>query len=160
MGRGSVDKRRMNLFRPAALALTCAATLAACGGSNDSDALSASEYRTQGNDLCQSYEAKAKAIPQPESVEDISAYAEATQKQLSGLITSLDELKPPEDLQKQHDELVALGQKSVDSLDELVAAGKTGDQAQIEAALKGGSELDGQSDKLAKELGLNKCAES
>lgn len=146
----------MRLLRPIAITLTCAAGLAACGGD---DTLSAEEYRKQGNAACQAYEKDVRALPQPKSVQDIPDYAGDAQDELTKLIATLDELQPPDDLQQKHDELVKLGRQSADALGGLSEAGESGKQTQIQQALGKAAQLDQQSDQLARDLGLDDCAD-
>ncbi|UUY03916.1 hypothetical protein LRS13_25250 [Svornostia abyssi] len=148
----------MSLCRPIALTLTCAVVLAACGGGDD-DALSAEDYRAKGNAACEQYEKDVRAISQPQSIQQVADYAGKAKVELDQLIDELDALQPPSDLEEQHDELVKLGRESVEALGGLAEAGKTGDQEQIQQALSGAAELDTQSDKVAGELGLDKCAD-
>lgn len=148
----------MSLCRPIALTLTCAIALAACGGGDD-DALTAEDYRAKGNAACEQYEKDVRSISQPQSIQQVADYAGKAKVELDQLIDELDALQPPSDLEEQHDELVKLGRESVESLDGLAEAGKTGNQEQIQTALGGAAELDTQSDAVARELGLEKCAD-
>ncbi|MGK2936231.1 MAG: hypothetical protein ACSLFR_00245 [Solirubrobacteraceae bacterium] len=148
----------MSLCRPFALTLTCAVALAACGGGDD-DALTAEDYRAKGNAACEQYEKDVREISQPKSIQQVADYAGKAKVELDQLIDELDALQPPSDLEEQHDELVKLGRESVESLDGLAEAGKTGNQEQIQTALGGAAEVDTKSDRVAGELGLDKCAD-
>lgn len=144
------------LLRPIAITLTCAAALAACGGD---DRLSADEYRSQGNEACEAYEERVRALSQPSSLDDVPEYADQAQAELTELIDTLDELQPPDDLEQKHDELVRLGRQSVDALGDLSTAGESGEQQQIQRALASAARLDQQSDQLSRDLGLEACAD-
>lgn len=146
----------MSLSRRLALTLTCAVVLAACGGGGG---LSAEEYRSQGNAACDRYEEDVQALPQPESIEDVPAYAEGAQQRLDTLIDDLEALEPPSELRDQHDQLIVLGRESVEEIGKLKAAGESGQQSEIEAVLQSAGELDDRSDAIATELGLTQCAE-
>lgn len=143
-------------LRPIAITLTCAAAFAACGGD---DRLSAEEYREQGNEACEAYEQKVRELPQPKSLQEVPEYADDAQAELTTLIDTLDELQPPDDLEQKHNELVRLGRQSVDALGDLSAAGKSGEQEEIQQALGNAAKLDQQSDQLSRDLGLNACAD-
>ncbi len=146
----------MSLSRALALILTCAAALAACGGD---DGLSAEEYREQGNAACERYEADVRELPQPQSIDDVAPYAGKAQARLAELIDELDELEPPSDLKEQHDQLIRLGRNGVQEIKKLEAAGESGQQSEIEGALQSAGDLDTQSDEVARELGLDACAD-
>lgn len=146
-------------LRSAALTVTCAAVLAACGGGGDSGRLSAAEYRDQGNAACQRYEQAVKKLAQPSSLQDVSAYADDAREELASLVDQLEALDPPQDLQDRHDQLVALGRQSEDALGDLAEAGESQSKTQMTKALAAAANLDQRSDTLARDLGLNRCAD-
>lgn len=146
-------------LRSAALTVICAAVLAACGGGGDSGRLTADEYRSQGNAACQRYEQAVKKLAQPSSLQDVSAYADDAREELASLVDQLEALDPPQDLQERHDQLVALGRQSEDALGDLAEAGDSQSKTQMTKALAAAANLDQRSDTLARDLGLNRCAD-
>lgn len=145
----------MRLSQLAAPLSICAVALAACGGD---DSLSAEEYRAQGNAACDRYERDVGALEQPQSVDEVPEYAEQAAARLTELIDELDALAPPDDLADGHEELVGLGRDSTAKLEELQAVAD-GEPEELQQVLEQASELDGQSDALARELGLDACAD-
>lgn len=146
-------------LRSAALTVICAAAFAACGGGGDSGGLTADEYRDQGNAACQRYEEAVKKLAQPTSLQDVSAYADDAREELASLVDQLESLDPPQDLQDRHDQLVALGRQSEDALGDLAEAGDSQSKTQMTKALAAAANLDQRSDTLARDLGLNRCAD-
>lgn len=146
----------MRASRPLALILTCAAALAACGGD---DGLSAEDYRAQANAACDRYEQDIKAIEEPKNLDEVAPYAEQASARLDELMDEFETLDPPSDLSGRHDELVRLGRQSVDELSKLEEIGDADQQEQLQGVLATASELDTQSDQLARDMGLDSCVD-
>ena len=87
-------------MRQAALALLTVLVLAACGGGGGgSSRLSKSEFDAKANAVCDKYEKKIKAVPQPSGTKDIVSYIDKVLPILDEGTGKLDELNPPKEIE-------------------------------------------------------------
>lgn len=136
----------------------CALVLAACGGDSD-ETLTAAEFKKQGNAACAAYEKDVKGFEAPTTLEQVGEFAGKTRTRFVELLDDLNALKPPSELAKQHEELIALGTKSSAALQELSKAGEAADQAKLQTALASAAATDKEGDAVANKLGLTDCTD-
>ena len=102
-------------MRQAALALLTVLVLAACGGGGGgSSRLSKSEFDAKANAVCDKYEKKIKAVPQPSGTKDIVSYIDKVLPILDEGTGKLDELNPPKEIESTVDEWRSIQHQEVD----------------------------------------------
>ena len=157
----------MPLVNRRSLAGLCAAgaivLAAGCGGGGDgSNALSASEFRTQADAICQTSNDTIAALTEPTAAStnaQVSAFLAAGLKASDAQIAQLRALDPPSDLAPTVDQALDLleqRQTRIRAVADRVAAGEdftkviTQENAQI-------TSLNDRADAKARELGLTVC---
>ena len=109
-----------------ALALTALLTAAGCGDDDEDTqkeeggALSAAEYRKQGNALCRDAISKAGKVPPPQSPDEIADYTERLFDLAHSYNDDFEALEPPKELRRDHEQAVRLSEDSKQETDELV----------------------------------------
>jgi hypothetical protein len=145
-------------FRVAIILPVVAALIAGCGGGENSDRLSAAEFRQQANAICDKYDAKIAAIGTPTSPEDIPEFVEKGIPLIEQGLAELRALNPPEDLEADYDRMLDETAKAIPAARKLADAAAKQDAAAVQEALQAGNEADAESDRLATKLGLDRCA--
>jgi hypothetical protein len=146
---------RINMRTHALVAVALALTLgvAACGD-NDDDTMSASQYRSAGNDICRDADADVSAaIPDEEpTVEAVqNELAAQLSKALSALADRLNALRPPSGLANGHTRLLSTIESATETMNEA-----TQDRAVAQQLVADGPPLDEMA-VIAAELGLTAC---
>ena len=137
--------------------LALALVAAACGGGGDR--LSEGEFRERANAVCADYEQQIDALSEPTSPEEVERFAaRATQLARSG-VGELRELEPPEELDDEYDRFLAEGDAVVELSERLERAARDRDVAELQKILAEAEASEERSDRLARELGLDRCAE-
>jgi hypothetical protein len=138
-----------NVARPAQLALVAlgVALSTACGGDNR---LSKNDYeqkvRAEYADVQDAFRATGAAFGQPGLADKI----EQAQTQLRETADALDEAEPPEQVEKENEEIVEGMREYADDLDQLRDAAKKGDLRSIETF----------NDRIAKNKAVGQIAEA
>jgi hypothetical protein len=140
-----------------ALAVVCAClVLASCGGDEDGGS---EEFLRQANAICAEYGPRIAAIPPPlEDIDEWGAVGADIGDQLEASVNELRLLEPPDDLADGYSEWVGLRAELLTEMRGVQDAGNLHDEAGVEAGLVSITELQGQADELAEELGLTDCA--
>jgi len=139
--------------------LAGAAMLAAgCGGGGGGDRLSREELITQADAICAKYEEQLNALETPQSLEDIERLAEEGKPIVENGVNELKALEPPADLEEQWDELMEQNDANVALIDELSEAAASGDQARVQEVAAEAQRQDEETDRLAREIGLEECS--
>lgn len=140
------------------LAVLCgaAALAAGCGGGGGS--LSREELAAQADAICAKAEEELDQLAEPQSIEDVEQLAEEAKPIVEDGVEQLDELQPPEDLEDEYDRWIELNRENVDVLDELRGAAAEGDQERVQQAVQEAGEKEQEADRLAREIGLEQCA--
>jgi hypothetical protein len=128
---------------------------AACGG--DDDRLSRDEVIEQGDAICADYEARIDAVGEPTNANDIERYVDEVKPIVEEGTNELDNLTPPEDLEDEYDEWIALTRRGVGSLDELKAAAAAGDEQRIQEIVQGLDDEEAEADRIAQGIGFQEC---
>ena len=150
------------MTRPTALVLAaCAAalTVAGCGGGGDKG-LSRADFVAKANGICRSYDAKGKALSQPEGAADIPAYVKKAAPLAAAEVKALRDLdgQAPSSVKADYGKALTLLDKQVALLTQLGAA--AGDRAKSNAIGEQGSQLNEQANALARRIGLTDCGKS
>ena len=146
-------------MRLAALAAFSAAVLAACGGGDGSgERLSEEEFREQANAICADYNEQIADLGTPTSPADIPDYVERGIPIIEEGIAKLRELNPPEELADDYDRMLDETEKAIPAARQLSEAAADQDAEAVQEAISLGQEADAESDRVARELGLDECA--
>jgi hypothetical protein len=146
-------------MRLAALATLSAAVLAACGGGDGSgERLSEEEFREQANAICTDYNEQIAGLGSPTSPEDIPDYVERGIPIIEEGIAELRELNPPEEMADDFDKMLDETEKAIPAARQLSEAAADQDAEAVQEAISLGQEADAESDRIARELGLDECA--
>ena len=142
------------------LAAVLAAVFAACG--DDGSALSAEEFRRQGNAICKAGDAELEeagkdllggdgtTLPSPKALADF--FAEKAIPIARKKLDQLEQLDPPTGARKAHEEMIAAGREATDEVAD-------GLQKDPEAFLaETGPDPFDEFNELATDLGLDECA--
>ncbi len=131
---------------------------AACGGGGDDERLTKGELVEKADAVCVDYARKVKALGDPQTLTDLSTYAQAAHQALAAGLTELHTLNPPPDLAAKYEAWLAAGDRALDRIDELQKAAAKGDETEIQRLVDAAKREDEQSDRLARELGMTECA--
>ena len=132
--------------------------LAACGGGDDR--LSKEDYQEQGNAICSKYERQIDAVPEPrDNPESVVAYVDKVVPLAEKQVAEMRDLKPPENDQDAHDEMLREAERVVTAARRLGTAAENKDQAAAQRALSDGESASENADAIAKDLGLDACVD-
>jgi ribosomal protein L16 Arg81 hydroxylase len=127
------------------------------GGGGGGDRLTKAEFQQQANAICDKYEKQLRAISPPTSLDEIPDIVDQALEILDKEIGEISDLKPPEELQSQFDELIAQSDKTKQAANDLSAAAKANDKEAVQKALSEGNAASDKADQLAGQLGLDSC---
>jgi hypothetical protein len=141
-----------------AVGLALAAAIAAgCGGGGD-ERLSTDEFRQRANGICERYDAKIAAIGDPASPEEIPGFMEKTIPLIRQGLAELRALNPPEEFEQDYERMLAVTERAIPAAEQLADAAEKQDAEAVQDALQAGEAADKESDRIALQLGLDKCA--
>ena len=147
--------------RPVSLALVAALALslgaAACGGD---DRLSREEYIAQADAICERVERQLQGLGQAESVEQFARLAERAIPIVRKSFDDIEALEPPEELEAKVHEWHEVNREGLRALEDLPAAARARNRSETEQILRKADETEQRADRLGREIGLKKCAES
>jgi cysteinyl-tRNA synthetase len=133
---------------------------AACGGGGGGgDQLTAEEYATELNSICEDFNTTQEEIGTPQSIDDVAEFGQQVLAAFDDAISQVEALEAPDELADTADEFVAKGQEQRDLLADVVEAAEAGDAAEVTELSQQGSQLDTESDALAEQLGAEACKE-
>jgi hypothetical protein len=128
--------------------------LAGCGGD---DRLSSEEFVSEAEALCEEFDQRVNEVDEPQDADDVERYVNQVRPVVEEGLNDLRALQPPEEFEEQWDELMAANDAGLEALDDLAQAGANGDEARVQEIIEDASRRDGESDRIAQELGLQKC---
>jgi hypothetical protein len=142
----------------AAVASTTLALGAACGG--DGDGLSRERLIEQGDAICADYASRIDEIgqPQPGNAKDIERFVDEAKPVVEEGTDALDDLTPPEDLEDEYDEWIALGRGNVTAFEDLEAAAAEGDQQRMQEVIEDLGTDQAEAARIAKKIGFQECS--
>jgi hypothetical protein len=141
--------------------IAAVASLAACGGGGGGggSALTAEEYGTQLNKICADYDATVKKLGEPSSIEELGTKGPQLREEFEKAIAKAEDLQPPAELAKLHDQFVATGKELSGLIGDLIAAAKKNDVGKIQEIGTKADKVGKESDDLGKKLGAPACAQ-
>jgi hypothetical protein len=131
--------------------------LAACGGGDDGDQLTADEFRQQADAICGEFEGRLDELGTPESLDDLQGYVDDAVPILEEGTNRLDELQPPDELEEDWNRAMEVNREQLDNVREVQDAVADGDQARVAELLQQSDEAREESNQLAADLGLTEC---
>jgi cytochrome c556 len=142
----------------------CVALLAGgCGSSGGSgDRLSKSDYQQQATKICTDSEAATNKLTQPTKPADVKPFLQKGIAITQKAVDDFKALKPPSDLQDEHNAVVKAEQNALDELQKVTDSlkGDTSDAAKVQAASPELDKISKDVDAKLKAAGLPKCASS
>jgi hypothetical protein len=135
----------------------CVLALAACGGGNDGDQLTAEEFREQADAICAEYEGRLDELETPQSLDDVQQYVDDAVPILEEGTAELGGLQPPDELEEDWNRAMEVNREQLENVQALQQAVEDGDQAEIAELLQQADEARQESDELATQLGLEEC---
>jgi hypothetical protein len=96
-------------------------------------------------------------VDEPESADDVERYVNEVRPVVEDGLDELRELQPPEEFEERWDVLMARNDDGLEALDDLAQAGANGDEARVQEISEDATRRDEESDRIALELGLEKC---
>jgi hypothetical protein len=149
-------------MRRALTALALAALLAGCGGSGSGGRLSAKEYRAQASRICNDSRRQTNALGRPATTRQFQAFLTRGIRVTERNLTRFERLKPPEDLQAKHDNIVAGERRGLSRLRRLSSQlhGDSRDVAVLKNAQPALNRLSAEADARYRAAGLPACAQT
>lgn len=129
-------------------------------GCTDDNGLTKEEYVAELNAMCESFSAQEKEIGEPQTVTDLvekgprilDAFEEA-------IVEKAHDLKAPDEIADQAEQLVVLADRQRDVLSELIGAAQNGDIAEVRQLASRNDALNTETDSIMRELGAEACVE-
>jgi hypothetical protein len=131
--------------------------LAACGGGDDGDQLTADEFRQQADAIGGEFEGRLDELGTPESLDDLQGYVDDAVPIPEEGTNRLDELQPPDELEEDWNRAMEVNREQLDNVREVQDAVADGDQARVAELLQQSDEAREESNQLAADLGLTEC---
>jgi hypothetical protein len=152
--------RRFHLLT--ALTLFTALLVTACGD----DGPTREEFAQSANEICRDLERSVEGLGEPSNVEEISQFADRARSRIDQAIERMDGLETPsgEDGERAEEFVSSLKTDTQNqirpALDDLSSAAESGDeQALVRAAERVQNVETDRSDRLAREIGADACAD-
>jgi hypothetical protein len=147
------------------LALLGSAALVAAGcggdgGGGSGDRLSATEFREAADAICAEYDQKIQDLGEPESLEDLNAFIGRAIPIIEEGFNKLEELQPPEELEADWNRAMEVNAENLQLTKDLQAAAEDGNEERVQEILAQASQNEEETDRLARELGLQRCGEA
>jgi Tfp pilus assembly protein PilP len=127
---------------------------AGCGGD---DRLSREEFVSEAEAICEDFDQRVNEVDEPQNADDIERYVNEVRPVVEDGLNELKGIQPPEEFEGQWNELVAMNDESLQALDDLAEAAANRDEDRLEEITEEASRRDEESDRIAQELGLQKC---
>jgi len=134
--------------------------LAGCSGGGDGDdRLSKDEYVERADAVCADYDKRLGDLPDPGSIAALGPLTRRALPIAREAVAQLRELRPPEDLQARVNEWLKLNVLNVRRIEELGNAARAGDRVRVQEIARDAAANEREADRLARELGLETCAQ-
>jgi hypothetical protein len=145
----------MSRVRPLAM-LATVVVVAGCGGGGDR--LSQEELVSEADAICTRFEERLDEVEEPQDVQDVERFADETRPIIEEGIDELRALEPPEELEGEYDEWIAMNEDALQVIDDLSEAAAAGDEARVQEVIEDAERREQEADNLAREIGLEECA--
>ena len=141
-------------------AIACAAVLAGCGGGGD-DRLSAKDYRAKASQICAETQRQTDALGRPKKTSEFKVFLARGLKVTDRSLQRFSALKPPKDLQDEHDAIVAGERKAQEQLRTLSGKlhGDSRDLAVLREVQPQLSKIGDETNARYRAAGLTSCAQ-
>jgi hypothetical protein len=141
------------------LAAIAAALLAGCGGG--SDRLSAKDYRAQASAICADTQRETDALGRPKRTSEFKVFLARGLKVTGRSLQRFAALKPPQDLQDEHDAIIAGERRAQDQLRSLSSQlhGDSRDISVLRRVQPQLSKIGGETNARYRAAGLPRCAQ-
>src|SRR5688500_187455 len=110
--------------------------LAACGGGNGGDQLTADEFREQAYAICSEYEGRLDELGTPQSLDEVQQYVDDAVPILEEGTAELGDLQPPDELEEDWNRAMEINREQLENVQALQQAVEDGDQAEIAELLQ------------------------
>ena len=130
-----------------------------CGGGGGGEPLTKEEFARQGNEVCQEFDRQIEALGAPQSLDAVEDFANRSAEIARDGRDELEDLEPPEELVADYDRLLEMLDAEIEDIERLGEAAADNDQAAAQTIIAEGAAKSEASDRLARELGLDDCAE-
>jgi len=163
--RWRVTLRRLRTRLTAALlALVASAALATAGcggggGGGSGDRLTAAEFRQAADAICAEYDQKIQDLGEPESLADLTDFIRRAIPIIEEGFNKLEELQPPEELEADWNRAIEVNAENLQLTKDLQAAAESGNEERVQEILAQAGQNEEETDRLARELGLQRCGE-
>jgi len=163
--RWRVTLRRLRTRLTAALlALVASAALATAGcggggGGGSGDRLTAAEFRQAADAICAEYDQKIQDLGEPESLADLTDFIGRAIPIIEEGFNKLEELQPPEELEADWNRAIEVNAENLQLTKDLQAAAESGNEERVQEILAQAGQNEEETDRLARELGLQRCGE-
>jgi hypothetical protein len=136
-----------------------AALLAGCGGG--SDRLSAKDYRAKASQICADTQRETNALGRPKRTSEFKVFLARGLKVTDRSLQRFAALKPPKDLQDEHEAIVAGERKAQDQLRSLSSKlhGDSRDIAVLREVQPQLSKIGDETNARYRAAGLTSCAQ-
>lgn len=144
-------------MRRAALALSAALALAACGGGGPAR-LSRADYVRSGTAICQRYSKQIARLGQPTSIEQLGPFIARALPELSRAVAALGRLRAPQALDGQFARFLDAARRTEARARALRAAAARADGREVQRLLGEASRSSAERVALARAAALPACA--
>lgn len=143
-------------------AIALGALLAGCGGGSSGDRLSAKQYRAQASRICNDSRRQTNALGRPTTTRQFQAFLTRGIRVTQRNLARFERLKPPEDLQAKHDDIVVGERRGLSQLRRLSSQlhGDSRDVAVLKKAQPALNKLSADADARYRAAGLPACAQT
>ena len=140
--------------------LAAVVVLVGCGGG--SDRLSAKDYRAQATRICVDAKRQTDALGRPDTTRQFKVFISKGIVVIDRNVRRFAALKPPADLQADHDAIVASQRRGLDQFRRLATKlhGDSRDVALLRAVQPELKRISDESDARFRAAGLDRCAQS
>jgi hypothetical protein len=156
--------RLRSRIRVSLLATAVAIGLAACGGDggdgggNGDARLSEEEFTRSANAICRKYDGELEALGDPQTAAEVGEALDEAVPIIEDGVAELRALRPPEESEAQYDQMVDAIAATIPVFRRLGDAVADQDRKAAREAIEEGDRIDQNSDRLAREIGLDDCA--
>jgi hypothetical protein len=144
------------------IALALAALLAGCGGDDGGDQLSTADYRAEAKQICTDADKQTDAVEEPTRATNaaIVDYFEKLLEANQRATQRFEDLDPPEELQKAHDDALAANKAGAAEVEKLIGELEGGGDARqvLQGAQSRLQDLGQRADAAAERLGVPECS--
>jgi hypothetical protein len=130
------------------------------GGGGEAGGLTREEFVSELDQICADFAAKQEEIGEPDSLDDLAELGPEIESEFDAAIQRARDLgEPPEEIADGVDRFLDLAEEQKAVIGDFVAAAEDADVQRVQEIAEEAEELDEESDRIATELGAERCAE-